>query len=95
MTTLPERIYQLQDRFGISVPNKVHIITDHLPVYLTKFQRTLHNLSDQTIESTHQEFSKRTEAGNYNVKNFRSKIHGEKILWGVIHFNSFNFGYGV
>ena len=74
---------KLKGRFGISVPNKLHIITDHLSVYLTK-----------TIESTHQEFSKRMEAGNYNVKNFRSKVHG-KMLRGVIHFNSFNFGYGV
>ena len=33
--------------------------------------------------STHQEFSKRMEAGNYNVKNFRSKIHGEKCSGGL------------
>ena len=34
---------KLKEKFCISVPNKVHIITDHLPVYLTKFQRKLHS----------------------------------------------------
>ena len=71
---------KLKEKFGISVLNKVHIITDYLIVYLTKFKRTLHNSSDQTTKNT--QFSKRMEAGNYNVKNFRSKIHGEKCSGG-------------
>ena len=85
----------LKNKFGITVPNKIHILIDHLPVYLEKFSKTLYNLSDQTIESTHQEFAKRMEAGQYNIKNYRSVIHGKKLLRGVIHFNSLNFGYGV
>ena len=62
---------------------------------LAKFSKTLYNLSDQTIESTHQEFAKRMEAGQFNMKNYRSVIHGKKLLRRVIHFNSLNFGYGV
>ena len=57
------------------------------------------NFNDK-IESTHQDFSKRMEAGNYNVKNFRSKIHGKKLLRGLytlilsisdMGFNKINF----
>ena len=79
-------------KIGISVPNKVHIITDHLPIYLSK---TLHYLSDQTMESVHQDFFMRMASGNYNVKNFRSRSHGKKLSRGVSHFNSLNYGYGV
>ena len=85
----------LKVKFGISIPNKVHIIIDHLPVYLSKFAKTFYHLSDQTMESVHQEFFKRMAAGNYKVKNFGSKSHGRKLHRGVIHFNSVNFGYGV
>jgi len=78
-----------------TIPNKVHIIMHHLSEYFDRFLTSLRYYSDQTIESTHQEFGKRLEAGNYNVKNHRSYIHGKKLLKGTIHYNSYNFGYGV
>ena len=50
-----------------TIPNKVHIIMHHLSEYFDRFSTTLKYFSDQTIESTHQEFGKRLEAGNYDI----------------------------
>ena len=67
----------------------------HLSEYFTRFSTTFKNKSDQTIESTHQEFGKRMETGNYNIKNHRSFKHGKTLLKGTIHYNSYTFCYGI
>ena len=77
--------------FGTTVPNKVHLIQSHLPDFFREKGHSLYGLSDQVIESCHQEFSKRLSQSNYDVKNYRSFIHGKKLKRGVVHFNSFNF----
>ena len=86
---------KLKNLHNFTVPNKVHMIVDHLPVYFSKFSKTLYGLSDQTVESVHQDFNTRMSASKYIVKNFRSKVHGQKLFRGVIHYNSYNFGYDV
>ena len=73
----------LKEVHGTTIPNKVHIIMHHLPVFFEKIGVTLKKFSDQTIESTHQEFSKRMETGNYNVKNYRSTKHGKNYYVGL------------
>ena len=86
----------LNVKFGILIPNKVHIIIDYLPVYLSKYSKTLYQIIvTKPWRVSTRSFFKRVAAGNYNVKNFRSKSHGKKLLRGVIQFNSVKFGYGV
>ena len=80
----------LKNKYGTTVPNKVHIITTHLKTFMKK-QKTLYQKSDQTVESIHQEFEKRLVQSNYKVKNFRSQAHGIKLQRGTIHFNAYNF----
>ena len=72
----------------LSVPNKVHIICDHLGDYLEK-EETFHKKSDQTIESVHQLFHKHLLKG-YFVKNIFSDIFKTKLLDAVLHFNGYH-----
>ena len=83
---------QLHDKYGTTIPNKVHIITHHLPAVLKKTKKTLKGLSDQTMESVHQCFNSRMTASNYVVKNINSRAHGRKLLAGTNHYNCFAIG---
>ena len=64
---------KLKENHGTTITNKVHIIMEHLGEYFYRSGSTLKYASDQVVESSHQEFSKRMDSGNYNVKNFKAK----------------------
>ena len=78
---LEKSMYILQDKFSVSVTNKMHIMeTQHSPG----------QTSDQIIESSHQYINKRFDRSNYKVKDVTNPIHGENLLKGVKHINTYN-----
>jgi hypothetical protein len=88
--------YKYFDKKGkreLTIPNKVHVIVDHLPDYFDRTGKTLHNISDQTIESVHQLLFKHMVRSNYYVKHAKSKKHSQKALAGLKAFNSYNVGF--
>ena len=58
----------LKLKFNITIPKKVHIIETHLKTYLKEKKTTLHQLSGQTMENTHQRFEHRMNLSKYKVK---------------------------
>ena len=70
---------KLKENYGSTITNKEHIIREHLGEYFYRSGSTLKYARDQVVESSHQEFSKQMDSGNYNVKNFRSKKHGKNL----------------
>ena len=76
--------------FGISVPNKVHFLQDHLEDYLDMTGKGLGQGEDGVVEAMHQFLDKRMRISNYVVKNLESKAHGEKKLKLVLHINGYN-----
>ena len=62
----------------------------HVPEYIMQTQHSLGETSDQIIEASHQYVNKRFERSNYKVKDVTNPMHGEKLLHGVKHINSYN-----
>ena len=51
----------LVDRFGITTPNKVHLIMDHLEDYYDFTKKSLRDCCDELVEAMHQFLKKRME----------------------------------
>ena len=76
--------------FFLSIPNKVHIIIDHVEDYINMTGDTLGKVTDQTVEAAHSALNKRLVQSNYLVKDKESDIHGIKFYRGICHFNCYN-----
>ena len=46
--------------------------------------------TDQLVEAMHQHTDRVLSKSNYHVKDITSDIHGEKVLHGINHLNSYN-----
>ena len=66
---LEDTVNILKDKFAVSITNKMHIITTHVPEYIEETRLSLGQTSDQIIESSHQYVNKRFMDSNYFVKN--------------------------
>jgi hypothetical protein len=66
---------KLNVEHGVSVPNKVHIIIDHVFDYISKTGKWLGRVTDQVVESCHNALNKRLTSSNYWVKNVDSVLH--------------------
>ena len=80
----------LRETYGISIPNRAHIIMAHVDEYIFLTGHSLGRVSDQVVESAHSALNKRLERSNYWVKDLESDIHGLKLYKGILHFNSYN-----
>jgi hypothetical protein len=80
---------QIHKIYKISIPNKVHIIMDHLHEHFDSTGQTFHKKSDQTIESVHQLFQKILMKGYY-CKNIDSDVFTDKLYHAVLHFNGYH-----
>ena len=81
----------LVDTFGITTPNKVHLIMDHLEEYYDHTKKSLRDCCDELIEAMHQFVKKRMENSNYIVSDIQNPNHGLKLHRTVLHINGFNF----
>ena len=81
----------LVDNFGITTPNKVHLIQDHLEDYYDYTKKSLRDCCDELIEAMHQFLKKRMENSNYIVCDIQNPSHGRKLHRAVLHINGFNF----
>ena len=79
---------KLKEKFSASIPNKCHIIFDHLEEFIIRKNRPLGEFSEQVVESSHQKLKQIWEW--YIVKDLESESHLENILKCINHFNSFN-----
>ena len=81
----------LMTTYGMNMPLKVHIISEHLSEYFEMTGKTLRKVSDQVVESAHHKVKTFFEARpNYNHKEKESAQSGDATLAGVIHFNTLN-----
>ena len=87
---LEKTVNILKDNFQVSITNKMHILVTHVPEYIQETRLSLGQTSDQLIEASHQHVNKRFQGSNYYVKNVENPLHGEKLLKGVNHINSYN-----
>ena len=81
----------LVDSFGITTPNKVHLIMDHLEDYYDYTKKSLRDCCDELIEAMHQFLKKRMENSNYIVCDIQNPNHGKKLYQAVMHINGYNF----
>ena len=49
ITSFKNEYYDLKQKFGLTIPNKIQIIIDHLPSYLKRTKTTIIHTTDQTI----------------------------------------------
>ena len=82
----------LTEKFNVSVTNKVHVIVDHLSDYLSSNKTTLRKTTDQTIECTHSKLDQYLKERNYFRKNLNGKAFGERLLKGILAWNSYSIG---
>ena len=80
----------LKDTFKVSITNKIHIMSEHIPEYIREKELSLGRSSDQLIESTHQHTNKIFSRSKYFVKNVSSPYHKKKLKMGLNHYNSYN-----
>ena len=90
MKTFEDSMNFLQGKYGFSITPKIHILITHVPQYIKLTGKSLGFISDQTTEMVHQIVNKRMENSNYVVKAIESDTHGEKLLKGILHVNSYN-----
>ena len=81
----------LVDKFGITTPNKVHLIMDHLEDYYDFTKKSLRDCCDELVEAMHQFVKKRMENSNYIVCDIQNPNHGIKMFRAVMHINGYNF----
>ena len=93
INTFDEEYSKLEKSFGISKPNKIHIITDHLPEYLRSTNSTLKDCSDQVIETLHTKLDEFLKTHGFFRKNSDSSTCGQKLLEGILGWNSYALGY--
>ena len=82
--------YNLHSKYKLSIPNKVHIIMDHVGDYIEATNKGLGQVSDQIVEAAHSALNKRLVSSNYWVKDLESDNHGVKLYRCILHFNSYN-----
>ena len=79
---------QLNFEFGIPIPNKVHIIFDHLEEFIERQIKPLGEFSEEVVEAAHQRLDQIWQW--YIVKMVEKESHGTNFLACVNHFNSLN-----
>ena len=79
---------QLNFEFGIPIPNKVHIIFDHLEEFIERQKKPLGEFSEEVVEAAHQRLDQIWQW--YIVKMVEKESDGTNFLACVNHFNSLN-----
>ena len=82
-------IHILNEKFNLTLTPKFHIIESHLKFYFQRTGKSLGFYTDQVVEAMHQFTDRRLTRSNYVVKDIQSDIHGEKLLNGIKHINSY------
>ena len=85
---MDEKWTQLKEKFSASIPNKCHIIFDHLEEFIIRKNRPLGEFSEQVVEAAHQKLDKIWQF--YIVKMVETEAHGLAFKKCVNHFNSMN-----
>ena len=80
----------LHGKYRFSITPKIHILISHVPQYIRLTGKSLGHVTDQTIENCHQLVNRRMERSKYYVKAVESDTHGENLLKGILHVNSYN-----
>ena len=78
----------LHQIFKVTIPNKLHVIFEHVPYFIEKHKKPLGEFSEEVVEATHQKFD--TVWSSYKVKDVESEIQGENFDRAILHFNYFN-----
>ena len=79
---------QLNFEFGIPIPNKVHIIFDHLEEFIERQKKPMGEFSEEVVEAAHQRLDQIWQW--YIVKMVEKESHGRNFLECINHFNSLN-----
>ena len=87
---LEECIMFLHGKYSLSITPKLHILMDHVGDYIDITGKPLGYVSDQIIEKCHQIVNSRFQKSNYYVKALDNDTHGENLLKGILHVNTYN-----
>ena len=79
-----------QSKYSITFPNKIHIMSQHIPEFIENKKLALGKTSDQLIERTHQHTNRIFSRNNYYVKDVNSPAHKAKLKRGLSHYNAYN-----
>ena len=83
---------QLQAKFDLSMPLKMHVILHHYMEFFESFGETLLNYSDEVIEAMHSQIRLFEEAHRYLNNKKGSTSHAKMQHKTTVHLNSINFG---
>ena len=79
---------KLQDKFNVSMPNKIHVIVVHLEEFFDLVGRGLGEFSEQETENAHSAFDSLLD--RYRVKDINSLVYHVQYFKAVMNFNSNN-----
>ena len=90
IASFEESIMFLHGKYGLSLTPKMHILCTHVAQYIELTGKPLGYVTDQTIENAHQLVNRRMERSQYYVKSLNSDSHGQNLLKGILHVNTYN-----
>lgn len=85
-----EKWLQMHKNLGVTIPNKIHVITDHFEEYIIMTNKPIGRISDEVVEAAHAAMNKRLKNSNYVVKDITDPKHGENLDRCIKHFNAYN-----
>ena len=83
---------QLQAKFDLSLPLKMHVILHHYMEFFESFGETLLTYSDEVTEAMHSQIRLFEEAHRYLNNKKGSTSHAKMQHKTTVHLNSINFG---
>ena len=83
---------QLQEKFDLSMPLKMHVILHHYMEFFESFGETLLTYTDEVTEAMHSQIRLFEEAHRYINNKKGSASHAKMQHKSTVHLNSINFG---
>ena len=83
---------QMQKRFDVSMPLKMHVILDHYMEFFESFGETLLSYSDEICEAMHSQIRLFEDAHRYINNKKSSDSHAAMQHKSTVHLNSINLG---
>ena len=82
-------VYEVKDKFGMSITPKLHIVMEHVKTWCKKFNAPLGKFSEQECEAVHYQFNALwTE--RFIVKDIYAPSYLDQLLKAVLTFNEEN-----
>ena len=88
MAKFRAQMKKLQDKFNVSIPNKIHILCIHVEEFCSMVGRGLGEFSEQETENAHSAYDDIWD--RYRVKDDKSEVYHKQFFKSVMNFNCNN-----